>query len=582
MKRRTFLGASAALLGAASLGGCGSIGGHRRLNHILVTMDTTRQDHLGLYGYGGGTSPNLDAFAEDCIVFDHCYSVTNKTYPSHAAMFTGKYPWNHAPGTKGALFQEPFDPAAKTMVNDLADAGYRTMAATSVWLLTAQTMGNGFQEFRSPHAMEMSAGEVVGRAMALLSKRRVDRAPFFLWLHLFDPHTPYAPPQEWKQKFLKKDLSETALQNLAQKMLRQPLSEQERSTAITLYDAEVAYMDSQLGVFFKFLRATRLDRHTVITVTADHGESLFENDDHHLEHHFVYEPVVRIPLMIRHPDISARRIDGVVQNIDLAPTILNWSGLNAEAMGGKDLSPLIESKAPIRDSALYVETGGRFAGATKGHWKLRRLTEKRTHPIPVPPQWIEDTRLPRIEFSPPLPPSWGHKETKGYPCCSFIVPDEVAQAIRILKFQALKEDHPQVGLIWECVKRPWCERDSTIFWGIESRRSWNQKAASFPTHLRLIGLATDKTVVAASEPVAVDLRMDDDAKAELFDLAEDPEETQNLASDKTDVFRELSQGLEPVSRSAVAHIPYEGEATEFGDEEIGAEIVEAMRAFGYL
>ena len=234
--------------------------GAEHSNVILITLDTTRADRMGFLGSKRKLTPNLDALARDGIVFTRAYAQAPLTTPSHATILTGTYPQFHNVNMPYRPMPKslPFAPAI------LRGAGYRTAAFVGSIILQARNgqapgFDRGFDEYNADfHFMHMGedsyssnrrrAAEVVARAEKWVEKN--DNEPFFLWIHLYDPHAPYDPPQPFAERF-----------------------------RLNPYDGEIAYVDSVLGGFFDRLRAAKLFDDTLIAVMADHGEGLGEHGE---------------------------------------------------------------------------------------------------------------------------------------------------------------------------------------------------------------------------------------------------------------------------------------------------------------
>jgi arylsulfatase A-like enzyme/Tfp pilus assembly protein PilF len=278
-------------------------------NVILITLDTTRADRMGFLGSQRGLTPNLDALAKDGVVFTRAFSHVPLTPPSHATILTGTYPqYNHVDDFGSRLGKD-----VSYLPDILHPHGYRTAAFVSSVILdpivgSAPGFERGFDVYdagfhhRRPgedryKSIERRADEVVSRAEDWLQNRRP--GPFFLWLHFYDAHDPYDPPEPFKTKY-----------------------------ADALYDGEIAYTDSVVGKFFNYLRAKGLYDRAMISIMADHGEAL---GDHGETAHgvFLYDETIHVPLLIKLPGgrSSGKRIERRAGLVDVAPTILQTVGL---------------------------------------------------------------------------------------------------------------------------------------------------------------------------------------------------------------------------------------------------------------
>jgi arylsulfatase A-like enzyme/Flp pilus assembly protein TadD len=295
------------------------------LNVILVTVDTLRADHLGCYGDANIETPVIDSLARDGVVFGRAVSQVPLTGPSHAALLTGTYPfWNG--------FQSWSDPGLRPGVPTLAEIlkqhDYTTAAFVSAFVLDSMWgLNRGFdlyddwfrpQDYQTMRNNDVRrrGGETIDHVLDWL--KLPPRQPFFLWVHLYDPHLPYDPPEPFKTKY--------------------------RSH---FYDGEIAYDDQQLGRLFKFLKDQGLYGSSLIVLASDHGEGLGEHQerDHGF---FIYNSTVRVPLIIKLPagrPPGPKSISQVVNIVDVAPTVARLNGIpdtETRSFQGQSLAPLTE------------------------------------------------------------------------------------------------------------------------------------------------------------------------------------------------------------------------------------------------
>jgi arylsulfatase A-like enzyme/Tfp pilus assembly protein PilF len=290
--------------------GCGSRPGKVKPNVVLITIDTLRADHVGAYGDREIQTPGLDALAHDGVLFENAIVQVPLTFPSHAAILTGTQPF-----TNGVhdFTSPPLDIRHQTLAQMFKACGYATGAVVSSFVLERSWgLARGFDSYddrfeagqfatRNVALVERPAGESVGRAIAWLGRRRT--VPFFLWLHLYDPHSPYHPPEPYATRY--KDRP---------------------------YDGEIAYADSQVQRLIAYLKQHSLYDSTAVLVTSDHGESLGEHGER--EHgFFIYRATTRVPLILK-PQRSAgakpHRVAETVQSVDIAPTLLQLAGIQAD------------------------------------------------------------------------------------------------------------------------------------------------------------------------------------------------------------------------------------------------------------
>jgi arylsulfatase A-like enzyme len=314
-------------------------------NIVLITLDTTRADRMGFLASRAGLTPNLDALARQSVVFTRAYANVPLTTPSHATILTGTYPQFSGLIDLGSVLGSdlPYLP------DILRRHGYATAAFVGSQVLDPSGVGapgfaRGFDTYdanfhsRNPgedryKSVERRAGTVVERASAWLLQH--SRKPFFLWVHLYDPHDPYDPPEPFKSKYVGR-----------------------------LYDGEIAYADSALSQLFNVLRSRALYANSVIVVAADHGEAL---GDHGESTHgvFLYDETIHVPLVIRLPGqrSAGMRIDARVGLVDVAPTLLELAGISIPPamQGAALLGKTIQSgnsggKKEVPDRAMYAET----------------------------------------------------------------------------------------------------------------------------------------------------------------------------------------------------------------------------------
>jgi choline-sulfatase len=306
-----------------------------RLNVLLVTIDTLRADHLGCYGNAGAQTPVLDGLAARGTRFETAIAHAPITGPSHASILTGLTPLRHGVRNNSDYVLPKGVP---TLPDALARAGYRTAAFVSGFPLEKRFgFDRGFQVYddafprgtdpkRAPY-VERPADQTTRAAVRWLDERSSSPAPWLLWIHYYDPHSPYEPPPEYARRF-----------------------------ASCPYDGEIAFVDAQLGLLFQRLEALGLADRTLVVVTADHGESLGEHGEatHGI---FVYDSTLKVPLIMAGPGIPRDRTTRVMgRSIDIAPTILAYTGQPiAPAIEGRSVRPAIEGR-PMDDEPAYAES----------------------------------------------------------------------------------------------------------------------------------------------------------------------------------------------------------------------------------
>ncbi|HEX2695498.1 MAG TPA: sulfatase, partial [Acidobacteriota bacterium] len=278
-------------------------------NVLLITLDTTRADHLGCYGYKPAKTPNLDKLAREGVRFARVYCPAPLTLPSHASIMTGLYPVTHGVRNNG----HDLPSGIRTLAEILKGRGYATAAFVSSFSVDSRFgLDRGFNVYddtfrlESPFKtqnMERRAEETFARFSRWLEANGKNR--FFGWVHYYDPHLPYDPPSPYKEEFDGDP-----------------------------YDGEIAYMDRYVGAVLEGLKEQGVLDKTIVVVAGDHGEGL--GDKAELGHGiFLYEETLKVPLIVHSPVIfpHAQVVESQVRLIDVAPTILEILGLKSEAAG---------------------------------------------------------------------------------------------------------------------------------------------------------------------------------------------------------------------------------------------------------
>ena len=298
---------------------------------LLVSIDTLRRDHVGAYGYGPPTTPRLDALAHEGVFCEDAVSSSSWTLPAHLSMLTSVDPGAHG----GVDMSHGFNHRVPTLPALLHGAGFATQAVTShLYVSAVYGLDDGFDHL--DFHQDRKATDVANRAVDVLD--RIGDRSFFLFLHFYDPHWHYDPPENTRKIF---DTAYTGtitgrLQDFSRRD-RKGVSPADLAHLIALYDGEIRYVDDELGRVFDHLRARGLDQGTLVVVTSDHGEEFLEHGS--WEHQkTLYEEVVRIPLFFRGPGVAPRREPSQATLLDVAPTVLTWAGVPVPApMQGRSL-----------------------------------------------------------------------------------------------------------------------------------------------------------------------------------------------------------------------------------------------------
>jgi arylsulfatase A-like enzyme len=329
-------------------------------NFLLILVDTLRPDHLSAYGYARDTSPALTGLAASGVRFDRAYAPAPWTKPSVASIFTGQYPHRH--GLNFVLAALPSE--ATTLAERLTAAGYATAGVVSHVFVAGPTgLDQGFAKYDSVEARghsHVSTGGVTKRAVKLLEG--FGEAPFFLFVHYFDPHYEYRrhPEYAYAPKSVGRLSGGEDIHDL--RAMASELSPDEVQFLRDVYDEEVRFTDAGIGVLLAALATLDLEAETIVIVAADHGEEFFERG--WLGHtRTVHEEVIRVPLIIRVPGAGRRGqvVTAPVSLVSLTPTILDFAGvpISDAEFQAPSLRPLLEGAPdvempPVRSEVKYV------------------------------------------------------------------------------------------------------------------------------------------------------------------------------------------------------------------------------------
>jgi choline-sulfatase len=336
---------------------------------LLITIDTLRADHLQCYGYRRVQTPAINELAAQGVRFANAFTEVPITFPSHTVILTGTYPmWNGARD----FTSPPLSPRVGLLAQAFERHGYRTAAFVSAFVLDSSWgLARGFQTYddrfapqqyqtRNPGNIERPADVTVDHVLAWLKEGDFGRPgarPFFVWVHLYDPHSPYDPPEPFRSRY-----------------------------AGHPYDGEIAYADSQLGRLFDFLRRAGLYDRSLIVLLADHGESLGEHGER--EHgFFIYDATLHIPLIVKPPrgEAPPHVVSAPVGEIDVAPTVLDLAGIHdplRRQFQGSSLASVVLGKGAAPARRIYAETY--YPRDSFGWSPLRSITTARYHYIQAP------------------------------------------------------------------------------------------------------------------------------------------------------------------------------------------------------
>ncbi len=304
-----------------------SVSGIRHV--VLISLDTTRADYLSCYGYGRPTTPNIDALAKQGYLFNHTITPIPLTLPAHTSMLTGTIPPHHGRHENKDPY---FDPSLVTLAALLKTKGYSTGAFVGSQILNGSFgLNRGFDiygdQFADEDQSERRAGEVNRAAFEWLEKQK--RKPVFLFLHYYDPHDAYEPPEPFATTFKE-----------------------------NLYAGEIAYTDHCIGKVIAKLKSLGMYESSLIIVTGDHGEMLGEHGEAgHM--YFIYQSAVKVPLIYKLPGSSGpQRIEDIAGIIDIVPTVCDLLDIEPPTgIQGKNLAPYFSNTPPqSEDRHIYCES----------------------------------------------------------------------------------------------------------------------------------------------------------------------------------------------------------------------------------
>ena len=309
------------------------------LNILFITLDTLRADHLGCYGYDNVETPNIDRLAETGILFKNAVSQAPLTLPSHSSIFTGTYPSYHGVRDNGGFYLEA---EQTTLAELLKERGWATSAFIGAFVLDSRWgLNQGFDFYFddfdlskykvvSLDSVQRDGGKVTEAFFNWLDKN--PQKNFFSWIHLYDPHTPYDPPEPFKTKY--------------------------SHYTWGLYDGEIAYVDVLIGQIMDRLQEKNIQDNTLIVIVGDHGECLGEHAEY-THGFFVYDAAIMVPLIIHIPSssLSGKQVLEIVETVDIMPTLLQLLGLSIpKEVQGKSLVPLIAGDRIREERFAYSET----------------------------------------------------------------------------------------------------------------------------------------------------------------------------------------------------------------------------------
>ncbi len=351
-------------------------------NVLFIVIDALRSRNLSCYGYPISISPNIDNLAEEGVLFEDCYSCSNVTDASLTTIFSGKYPMSHGILSHGQRVRRKDirrlnELDIRFLPEILKSQGYTTLAVDflgkwhkrgydyySEMLREANPVSFPFKKIDTSlnllsrcyanfkKSTMIDEAQLVTAQAKLLIKRNRDKK-FFLFIHYWDTHGPYAPPVRFYRKVISES-TDNGILALLSRLRRGRHSRRVLKQKITRYLASIAYIDHEIGLIINALKNYGIQDQTLIVLTSDHGESLIEHGIY-FGHHGLYDETIHVPLVLKYPTFPKKRVKGFIQHSDLVPTTLDFLGMEYDDFDGKSALPLIYGKTSQLHSAVYAE-----------------------------------------------------------------------------------------------------------------------------------------------------------------------------------------------------------------------------------
>lgn len=353
---------------------------------VMITIDTIRADHLGCYGYPRETTPHLDRFAEESILFERAVTPISTTLPAHVSLFTSHYPMETGVVTNGKRIEGVGLSEIKFFAEMVRDLGYETAAFVSAAPLRERSgVGVGFDLYHEPPKKtgQKPANTTTDAVLEWLGARAPSESarPLFLWVHYFDPHLPYEPPAPFDTLFKADDQLVRLLEERGVESARKP----ETLDLHDRYDGEIAFLDSQIGRLFAVLEKRGLYREAAMVIVGDHGEGLMQHGWSH--HGRIFNEQLFVPLLMKFPagdSIPSGRRSDLVSLVDVVPTLVSSLDLPvgdaAAEFRGNDLLAPQAPRQRVFAQRTFVERekkwgpGKRYSLITP-EWKYLYATE---------------------------------------------------------------------------------------------------------------------------------------------------------------------------------------------------------------
>jgi arylsulfatase len=363
---------------------------------LFIAIDTLRADHLSSYGYKFETSPNIDSLADEGVIFFNAFANGIPTTPGFTTIFTGLHSINHRIVSHGG--DETIDNSIPLLPEILRDNGYRTCAVDNLFNIKPY-FGRGYEYYINPKSKNLHhirAEEINFEAIRWIKEHH--KEDFFLFLHYWDCHTPYLPPEEYWSIFYKGEDPfdpDNHSMDPAKDQIPYPffkkwhydlLGNPTDANYITAhYDGAIKYVDSAVGEILDVLKQLGIYDETLVILTADHGENMTEHN-FFFDHQGLYEPTIHIPLIIRIGDrFPSRKIDSIVQHIDILPTLLDVLDITVDSkFDGKSLLPLIKGETDrLHREVVSTECTWRAGISIRTEdWKLIKTIDQGLYSTP--------------------------------------------------------------------------------------------------------------------------------------------------------------------------------------------------------
>lgn len=349
-------------------------------NVVLVTIDTLRADHLGVYGYSRNTSPQLDAFAREAVIFDAAYTYWPKTRASMIMMMTGRRPSQNGYSKTHPVLLD-FN---ATLASVLKSAGYATAAFVDNANVAAQHgYAKGFDSYfeaweEKGLKTEMERARAISdRGIAVIRGAAAEK-PFFLWLHYVNPHSPYTPPPPFDTQFLDEDARRglplavgKGYKGGVHEALAAAMGRRSLGYYVAQYDGEIAAVDQEVGRVLDALREDNRLGRTVVLLTSDHGESLGEHDYYFDHGENLFDPSLRVPLFVWAPGSRPGRSAALASTLDVLPTLLDAVKVSYPPdLAGLSLYAELSGRRAALRERLYAQNDVNLRGTLDARFKL--------------------------------------------------------------------------------------------------------------------------------------------------------------------------------------------------------------------